>query len=105
VRTSLLKSSEALKLYFLSSLLLNRYLLTAAYEAGRQVQNIYIGSIVGHRNGQPIYKQETELVSIGLTLTSLFISGEDGLQPMDICDEEKTWRPLCFVLLRLRKDT
>jgi hypothetical protein len=28
-----------------------------------------------------------EMVSIGLTLTSLFISGENGLQPMD--DEEK----------------
>jgi hypothetical protein len=47
------------------------------------------------------------MVSIGLTFTSLFISGQNGLQPMDIrvCDEEKTWRPLCFVLLRLRKDT
>jgi hypothetical protein len=29
------------------------------------------------------------MVSIGLTLTSLFISGESGQQPMDICDEEK----------------
>jgi hypothetical protein len=46
-----------------------------------------------------------EMVSIGLTLTSLFISGEKELQPMDIRDEEETWLPLRSELLRLRNDT
>jgi hypothetical protein len=46
---------------------------------------IYIGPISSYqRNRQPIYKQERarpEMLSIGLTLTSLFISGQNGLQP------------------------
>jgi hypothetical protein len=71
------------------------------YEANGQVQN-YVGPIhIYHPASQRAAHIQTadwlkpEMVSIGLTLTSLFISGENGLQPMDIRDEEKTWLPLC----------